>query len=524
LKLVPLPYEHDVGITDIVFGPAYSMKQEEWFTYGGENADAIGRIGGGTFEGAIRMTPDELEPFDGCRVTSMKYCHGILSGAGEPATDGYMKIYGPGTASSPGDLLVSEPFHTPAGNAWFQFYFSNWVYVDASQDMWFSVEVDDQPVGAFPLGVDAGPAVDEKGDWAGIDGTWNELQIYGLDYNWNHMVGFEGPIPPCFPAGTYYIDGKVKNFGVATESNIPVNEKITNLDNGSIVYDQNITIPGPLAPGDTILTNFPSVTFYNQPSRVGDYKVEIKTMLLGDEHPGNDKKSLIFLIYHAGIPPPVTNHTIIGIVGNNNWYVSSVTIMLRAIQPPGPPRNLTVDTQQTGGTIVTFYKIHSSESWTEYQWPLTIDSDDSSYNLSYYSINEYGEMEQPKGPFPFKIDKIPPIITLTAAVEDPVNPVWALNASVADAMSGVAKVDFYVNDIFIGNVSSPGPYVWQYEGNGTTAQAIVYDNAGNSIASPYVRCLDLLVQAHSEALLVSKLCADDTHMTMLTFPVVSRHL
>jgi len=31
--------------------------------------------------------------------------------------------------------------------------------------------------------MDTGPAVDGKGDW-GFDGTWSELQIYGLDYNW----------------------------------------------------------------------------------------------------------------------------------------------------------------------------------------------------------------------------------------------------------------------------------------------------------------------------------------------------
>jgi hypothetical protein len=60
---------------------------------------------------------------------------------------------------------------------------------------------------------------------------------------------------------------------------------------------------------------------------------------------------------------------------------------------------------------------------------------------------------------------------------------WLLNATVDDALSGVAKVEFYVDDVYVGNVSAPGPYVWHYQGHGKKAQAIVYDIAGNSAIS-----------------------------------------
>ena len=125
----------------------------------------------------------------------MKYFHGCqFNPLPEPPSYGNIKIYDAGTPTQPGVVLDSEPFWTPAGNAWFQFNLSNPVIIDASHDYWYSVEVINADPGNYPLGMDDGPAVDGKGDWCfmpGNPGYWVETQIYGLDWNFNHMVGLE---------------------------------------------------------------------------------------------------------------------------------------------------------------------------------------------------------------------------------------------------------------------------------------------------------------------------------------------
>ena len=173
----------------------------EWITYGGYNVNSLGVVGGyEPWEGAIRLTPQELSPYDGWSIVSVKYFHGYQGMAyPDPPSHGNMKIYGTGSATDPGVVLDSEPFWTPEGNAWFQFNLSNPVIINASQDYWFSVEILNQTAGDYPLGVDAGPAEDGKGDFCELgEGNWNEIQIYGLDWNWNHMVGLAPPstLPP----------------------------------------------------------------------------------------------------------------------------------------------------------------------------------------------------------------------------------------------------------------------------------------------------------------------------------------
>jgi len=499
LKFITLSYEHDVGVTEITEPSGPPAKDITWFTYGGDNANSIGLTSGGTFEGAIRLTPTELAPFDGYQIVSVKYCHGMLSGSGEPATDGYMKIYGPGTATAPGALLVSEPFHTPAGNDWFQYDFQNPVLVDAYQDMWFSIECDNIPAGAYPLGVDAGPAIDGKADWASLDGgaTWLELQIYGLDYNWNHMVGF-GHIypPPSWPTGTYHVAGIVENFGVIyPESNITVNAKITHIDNGTVMYNHDTLIPGPLAPGQTALASFPDVTFLNLTSWEGKYVAEIWTALPGDDHPENDKKTLTFTIELAEPPiPPNTNHTLTGTMGDNGWYISNVMITLDPYGGSSPPFNFGGGPKPPSGCH-TYYKLQNADNWTEYNATPVWVNVSGTYNLSYYSIDNYNQSDPVKGPFLIKIDMIAPVfINFTATPVNTLKTKWLLDATVFDTPSNVARIDFYVDDAFIGNLTS-APWQFYYQGKGQKAQAAVFDNAGNSAMSNQVQVYELTIDA-----------------------------
>ncbi|GAG20279.1 unnamed protein product, partial [marine sediment metagenome] len=74
---------------------------------------------------------------------------------------------------------------------------------------------------------------------------------------------------------------------------------------------------------------------------------------------------------------------------------------------------------------------------------------------------------------------------------------WTLIADVYDETSGVAKVEFYVNDEFLGE-DTEAPFEWEYTGasSGDTAQAIVYDNAGNSKISDVIDSSSLQSQSN----------------------------
>ena len=150
----------------------------------GTNTNAIGLTSGGTFEFAIRITPDELVGYDACGLTTVKWHHGMV-GHPQPSHSGIIKIYDAGTSKKPGPLLTSEAFTTAASSDWEETILSNPATIDASKDIWVSVQIT-HAVGEFPAGVDPGPMVPGKGGWITMDGvTWEQIGDVGLNYNWN---------------------------------------------------------------------------------------------------------------------------------------------------------------------------------------------------------------------------------------------------------------------------------------------------------------------------------------------------
>jgi hypothetical protein len=163
--------------------------------------------------------------------------------------------------------------------------------------------------------------------------------------------------------------------------------------------------------------------------------------------------------------PPGTTHRFNPSVpdGDNNWYVSDVTITLDA-------------TDNLSGVEFTYYRLNSG-SWKTYTSPVVV-SDDGEHTLEYYSVDFVGNEERIKGPFDFKIDQILPTITLAA--ERVSFGTYKLIADASDATSGVAKVEFYVNGEPVGTVTD-APYECEVSdcSRGDMATATVYDNAGH---------------------------------------------
>ena len=157
----------------------YRPSEEDTIHYDGEPSGAIGLTGGGTFEAAIRLTPEELGPYDGWDLISALFYHWETG-----PHSGQIKIYGAGTPSEPGQLITSEPYNV-TGQTWLRTDLTQPVTIDTTQDIWTSVEITHN-AGQYPIGHDEGPAVQGKGDFV-YDGIWQELYLICscLDYNWN---------------------------------------------------------------------------------------------------------------------------------------------------------------------------------------------------------------------------------------------------------------------------------------------------------------------------------------------------
>jgi len=163
--------------------------------------------------------------------------------------------------------------------------------------------------------------------------------------------------------------------------------------------------------------------------------------------------------------PPVTIHEFEGDVGENGWYVNDVTVTLIA-------------TDNADDVNYTMYKLHDDTEWQNYIGSILVN-EDGNHTIEYYSVDKVGNKEDNKGPFPFKIDQTVPTIELTWDEENS-----RLVADVYDETGGVAKVEFYVNDEYVGE-STILPYEWEVTNpkKGDVGQAIVFDNAGNEALS-----------------------------------------
>jgi hypothetical protein len=193
----------------------------------GTNVNSIGLTSGGTFEGAIRITPAELVGYEGYKLTAVRWHHGYTS---SPPHSGTIKIYEAGTSTQPGSLITSQSFTVPTAG-WFEINLSNPVPINVSKDIWVSVQVT-HAAGEYPLGVGPGPVVPGKGGWLSIDGvTWYQLGIDfpTLDYNWNIWAKVElfsePPQKPQQPKGP--TEGTIGvNYTFSTNTTDPEGEQI----------------------------------------------------------------------------------------------------------------------------------------------------------------------------------------------------------------------------------------------------------------------------------------------------------
>jgi hypothetical protein len=143
-------------------------------------------IGGGEFSVAARWSPEHLGNFEGWLLTH------VLFFPTSAIANYTIKVWKGEFADT---LLVSQSVEEYVPNQWNEVLLYTPVNIDPEYWHWIGYHVADYGTD-FSAGCDAGPAIAGFGDLISFDGvTWESLQSYGLDFNWN-IAGIL--IPPDF--------------------------------------------------------------------------------------------------------------------------------------------------------------------------------------------------------------------------------------------------------------------------------------------------------------------------------------
>jgi hypothetical protein len=149
-----------------------------------------------------------------------------------------------------------------------------------------------------------------------------------------------------------------------------------------------------------------------------------------------------------------------GTMGENGWYISNVQITLEF------------------PSYQIFWKIDDQCDWIQYLGMPIIFPEEGPHTIYCFYIDDEGNFSETFSAS-FKIDKTPPTVTL----ETHRIGLFKIGVTVYayDNMSGVGVIEFYLDDMYIGTITTP-PYEFViYTRLGKhTVDVIVYDCAGNS--------------------------------------------
>lgn len=223
---IPLPATHGDQILLEWTAPSGGGGISGWLEWdNGENSDAIGLTGGGTFLCAVRFTPTQLGQYAGTSLTKIRLF---------PYSDGGTIVLKVWTGANASQLMLSQPVASYVAGQWNEYSLSTPVPVTGTTELWFGYSVT-HGSGVYVAGVDAGPAVAGFGDMISLDGTtWESMsQAYALDYNWNlggYVESVDGAVSPLKPIADNTVFGPVSQ---PVAGNLPGLAGSWPTDNGS---------------------------------------------------------------------------------------------------------------------------------------------------------------------------------------------------------------------------------------------------------------------------------------------------
>ncbi|MCF8365314.1 MAG: right-handed parallel beta-helix repeat-containing protein [Bacteroidales bacterium] len=166
-----------------------------WKTDSGR-ADEIIRYDDGAFASGIGVVSDatlyaaSYFPADSMSQYAGMYLDMVEMYIDDLPIESKVIIYGPGTPTSPGDIIFEQEF-VPVQSSWNLIDLTYPLLLDGD-DLWIAYTAVHSG-GQTPCGTDVGPAVTGFGDWYSVDGfPWSSLSASGIDRNWNlagHLTG-----------------------------------------------------------------------------------------------------------------------------------------------------------------------------------------------------------------------------------------------------------------------------------------------------------------------------------------------
>jgi Regulator of chromosome condensation (RCC1) repeat len=190
-------------------------------------------------------------------------------------------------------------------------------------------------------------------------------------------------------------------------------------------------------------------------------------------------------VANQDITPPITTVMITGTQGNNGWYVSDVQITLTA-----------TDNDGGSGVKEIHYSVDGTETIVSGSSASHAIAGDGTHAVTWYAVDNAGNVEMPAHEMSINIDKTPP--SIPSLVADP-SILWppnrkmvnvAIGGSVADGGSGIDSTIITVTDEYgICNMTVPGfgnaiaLESWRagmdMDGRLYTITAVITDKAGN---------------------------------------------
>ena len=133
---------------------------------------------------------------------------------------------------------------------------------------------------------------------------------------------------------------------------------------------------------------------------------------------------------------PSTTHGLIGVLGQNNWFISPVTVQLFPVDA-------------TSGVAATTYQLDGAAEQPGTYVPV---NSDGIHQIRFRSLDQAGNQEDWQGPYPFQIDTRPPIITATLQPAQPPSGCYSgpvvVTLSASDpggaAASGLASISYRI--------------------------------------------------------------------------------
>ena len=216
--------------TFIGSSPQGERGEEEISYYIGDLVSAVGISGGSGppfyWKSAIRLTQDELAAYAGWDLIAVVVAH---SGDEEPEHWGEIIIYGEGTSTEPGTQITNESYYFDEPAGWERVDLTTPVPIEDHDEIWVACSWESWEPDHCAY-IDAGPAVDEKGDWIYLNNIWQELQP-SIDANWGMGAIVEGEgkaeLAILNVKGPIGVKAEVKNIGDADANNLEYTMNVT---------------------------------------------------------------------------------------------------------------------------------------------------------------------------------------------------------------------------------------------------------------------------------------------------------